>query len=84
MQAAVYEDGEPFSGLACVDCLALDDAALRARMRETADDHAQLAADLRAAAAGVIRRPAAGVLELERLVVLASPGDGPLERANRR
>jgi hypothetical protein len=56
-----------------VPSLALDDAALRCRMRDTVEGHAQMAADIRAAAAGVIRGPPADVLELERLAVLESP-----------
>lgn len=73
VQAFVYEDGEPFGGLACPDCLALDDAALRATMRGTAVNLEEMAEELRASAGGVIRRPEAGVLELERLAALPSP-----------
>lgn len=74
VQAVVFEDGEPWGGLACPECLALDDAALRERIRQTADVHEQLAADLREMAAGVIQRPHVEVLQLERLADIPSHG----------
>ena len=70
VQAVVYEDGEPWGGLACPECLALDDAALRERIRQTAAVHEELAAELRAMAGGIIHRPRVEVLELERMVDL--------------
>lgn len=74
--AVVYEDGESWGGLACDDCLTLDDAALRQRLAETADNLADMVSELRDFARSVIRRPAPDVLRLERLY-RASPS-GPV------
>lgn len=68
-----YEEGEPLNALACAECLALADAELREVMRETASRLVEIAEDLRTAAGGLIRRPAAGVLALERLHRLDGP-----------
>src|SRR5687768_6599656 len=67
IQAVAYVEGQQAEGLACPDCLAASDDELRARMRTWAEALAAWAVEVREAAAGPIRRPAGGVLDLERL-----------------
>lgn len=65
VQATVFVDGEAY-GIACLECLSLDDPGLRNQIRETAAHLEGMARDLLEGLQGQIRRPAADVLTLER------------------